>query len=273
LVLKVWPIIPTALSRSNKQLIEDKKPDLNYVVIGGGPTGVELAGGLPHYISHIMEAHGLPHRKINVDLVEAAPRLMPRMPKAYSKAIAKRLRALGVRLYLGEAVKAETADKLEFSGGKLETKTVVWTAGVTNHPFFSANKFSLTDRGKVLVDRFMAAERDIYVIGDNADTPFSGMAQTAITDGKFVAGNLLNLSYGLMPKAYKPKQPAYATPVGPRWAALLWGRVHSFGLLGWLLRSAADFIGFRDFEPVKKASHHWIAEFGEEQTCIICARS
>jgi NADH dehydrogenase len=256
----------------HKQLVDDHKPDLNYVVIGGGPTGVELAGSLPSYVSHIMQAHGLKKSRINVDLVEAAPRLMPRMPKPYSKAIAKRLRDLGVKLYLGETVRAETVDSLEFSGGTLKSKTVVWTAGVTNHPFFSKNEFSVNDRGKVVVDEFLSAEDHIYVIGDNADTPFSGMAQTALVDGNFVAQNLVRLSQKQPRKVYKPHQPAYATPVGPGWAALLWGRVHAFGWAGWALRSAADLRAFKNFEPIKKASKHWVAEFSEEKTCLICAK-
>jgi NADH dehydrogenase len=255
----------------HKQLVDEKKPDLNYVVIGGGPTGVELAAALPHYIRHIMKAHGIRSRKINIDLVEAAPRLMPRMPKPYSKAVARRLRKLGVKLYLGETVRSETTDGLVFSGGTLQSKTVIWTAGVTNHPFFSANGFGVTDRGKVIVDEFLAAEDNIYVLGDNADTQFSGMAQTAIHDAQFVAANLIRLADGKKRQTYKVAQPAYATPVGPLWAALLWGRVHTFGWLGWVLRSAADFVGYRDFESAIKASKHWTAGFGEEQTCIICA--
>jgi NADH:ubiquinone reductase (H+-translocating) len=255
----------------HKQLVDEGRPDLNYVVIGGGPTGVELAAALPHYVEHIMRAHHLSGHKINVDLVEAAPRLMPRMPLHYSRAVAKRLRRLGIKLYLNETVLAETADQLEFSGGQLKSHTVVWTAGVTNHPFFSENQFALNPRGKVVVDDFLAAEDDIYVIGDNADTPFSGMAQTAQHDAKTVAANLVRLSRKQLPKPYKPSQPAYATPVGPGWAALLWGRIHTYGRLGWLLRSAADFVAYHDIEPVWQAGEHWLANAGEEKTCLVCA--
>jgi NADH dehydrogenase len=255
----------------HKQLVEKRRPDQNYVVIGGGPTGVELAAALPHYIRHIMQAHKLTDHKLNISLVEAAPRLMPRMPTHYSKAVAKRLRKLGVKLLLGETVKAETADKLEFSGGSIESHTVVWTAGVTNNPFFNDNKFNLSKRGKVIVDDFLATEDDIYVIGDNADTQFSGMAQTAQHDAQTVAANLIRLSQGKRPKPYKTKQPAYATPVGPGWAALIWGRIHTYGRLGWLLREAADFVAYHDIEPVWQASEHWLANAGEERTCLVCA--
>jgi NADH:ubiquinone reductase (H+-translocating) len=255
----------------HKLLLDEGKPDQNYVVIGGGPTGVELVGALPAYIHHIMKMHGIKNRKLHIDLVEAAPRLMPRMPKDYSKAVAKRLRKLGISLYLSHAVQAETADELKAGDHSFNSHTVVWTAGVTINPFFDKNKFRFGEHGKVQVDKYLQAEQDIYIVGDNADTAFSGMAQTALHDGKFVADNLKRLSSAKQPKKYRSKRPVYITPVGPEWAAVLWNRVHFYGLMGWLLRGAADFMGYRDYEPWWNAGTHWIAEYEDEPDCPICA--
>lgn len=255
----------------HKLLVDKGMPDQNYIVIGGGPTGVELAASLPAYIKHIMKKHGIKNKKLHIDLVEAAPRLMPRMPKDYSKAVAKRLRQLGITLYLNQAVQAETADALVVSGHSIESHTVAWTAGVTNHPFFDDNKFTFGEHGKVKVDEFMKAEDNIYVIGDNADTAFSGMAQTALHDAKFVAENLRREASGRRRKTYKPKKPIYITPVGPGWAAVLWNKTHIYGWFGWILRSAADFAGYKDYQPWWPASKHWLAEYQEEETCSTCS--
>lgn len=255
----------------HKQLLDDGKPDLDYVVIGGGPTGVELAGALPAYIRHVMKMHGLKPRKIHVDLVEAAPRLMPRMPRSYSQALARRLRKLGVSLHLKEAVQAATADGLTISDHPIASHTVVWTAGVTNHPFFSANKFDLSEHGKVHVDQHLMAAPDIYVIGDNADTPYSGMAQTALYDAKYLARNLQRLNAGRRQRSYIPKKPIYVTPVGEGWAAVLWSNIHLYGWLGWVLREAADFIGYHDYEPWWTASKHWLAENQQADECNLCS--
>jgi NADH dehydrogenase len=253
------------------QLLADEgKPDLNYVVIGGGPTGIELAGELPTYIRHVMKKHGIKNRKLHIDVVEAAPRLVPRMPKDYSKALARQLRKLGVSVYLNHAVQSESIDALQISGHSITSHTVVWTAGVTNHPFFSAN-FEITDHGKVNVNEFLQAEPNIYIIGDNADTPFSGMAQTALYDARFVASNLEREAGGRRMEAYKPKKPVYVNPVGPGWAAVLWNKVHFYGWVGWALRSAADFAGYHDYEPWWTASQHWLAEYREEESCPVCA--
>ena len=62
----------------HRQMLDDARPDLNYVIVGAGPTGIELAGALPAYLRHIMKEHGLPKRKINITIVEALPRLRPR---------------------------------------------------------------------------------------------------------------------------------------------------------------------------------------------------
>lgn len=255
----------------HQQLLQDDKNEIHYVVIGGGSTGVELAGVLPSYIKHVMKCHGLPAKKYHVDLVDAAPRLIPHMSKLYSKAVARRLRSLGVRLYLGQAVEAAMADHLRLNGHDIKSHTIVWTAGVTSHPFLEDNDFRLGHSDKVLVNKFLQAEENIYVIGDNAETPYSGMAQTALHDATYVANNLKQLARGKKPKAYKPKRPVYVTPVGPNWAAVQWGGVHIYGWLGWWLRRAADFIGYHDVEPWWQATEHWLEAVRSQETCPVCS--
>ncbi|MBI4033621.1 FAD-dependent oxidoreductase [Candidatus Saccharibacteria bacterium] len=255
------------------QLIADeRKPDLNYVVVGGGATGVELAGALPGYLKHIMKRHGLAQKAVHVDLVEAESRLMPQMPRSYSAAVQKRLRRLGVTLYLNQRVEAETADELILSGQPIHSKTVIWTAGVTNHPFFTTNKFRLNDRGKALVNELLQSEGDIYVVGDNAATLYSGMAQTALHDAAFVTGNLLRLASGQRPLPYKPRKPIYVTPAGPHWAAVQWGNLHIYGRLGWLLRKIADLIAYHDLQPWWPAYKHWAAADSGAEACPVCTR-
>jgi NADH dehydrogenase len=257
----------------HKQLVDDKKPDLNYVVIGGGPTGVELAGALPHYIHHIMKKHGLKDRKVHIDLVEAAPRLLPRLPKPTSKAVKKNLRKLGVKLYLNQTVKAETADSLMLSDHPLESHTVVWTAGVTNHPFLKENDFELNEHGKATVNEYLRADSNIYIIGDNAGTPYSGMAQTALYDGVFIAENIKRSLEGKKLHEYISSKPIYVITAGPRWAAVLWGNLHLYGWVGWLLREAADFKGYNDYEPWWKASKHFLAVNDTEESCALCTEA
>lgn len=256
----------------HQQLSDQRAPDLNYVIVGGGPTGIELAGSLTAYLKEIMKAHDIRHRAVHVDLIEAAPKLLPRMPKGISRAVARRLRRLGVKLYLGKTVEGETADALMVDGKPVQSHTVVWTAGTANNPFFKENGFSLSERGKVKVDEYLQAEPDVYVIGDNADTKFSGMAQTALHDANFVSRNLARNAEGRLMHRYQPKEPIYVIPVGHRWSAVLWGKTQIFGILGWVLRSLADLRAFSDYEPWWHAGGQWMNSFEGEEECPDCAK-
>lgn len=255
----------------HQQLIDEGRQDLNYVVVGGGPTGVELAGVLPSYIKAISKYHNLRERKIHVDLIEAAPRLLPKMPRDLSFRVTRHLRKLGIKIYLKTAVQAQTADALMAHGKPIRSHTVIWTAGNSNNPFFSEQGFQLTGTGKVRVDQFLQAEPGIYVLGDNADTAYSGMAQTALYDGHFVAQNLMRIARKKDPRPYIPKKPIYVMPAGPKWAAVLWGPLRVYGRVGWGLRRAADFIAYRDYEPWNLAFKHFLAEGDKEEYCPLCA--
>jgi len=253
------------------QFIDNGCPDLNYVIVGGGPTGIELAGALPDYLHHVMGKHGVTDCPLRITLVEASPRLLPRSAPAVSDAISKRLKALGITLMLDTAVKGASADVLMAGDKPLHTHTIVWTAGVTNHPFFKTNHFALTERGKVEVDEYLQAEPGVYVLGDNANTPFSGMAQTALHDGMFVAENIKRQLRGEQPVKYTPKQPVSVIPVGPHWASVEWGKHVFSGWIGWVLRSLANLIGFHDIESWPKAGEQWIASMeSEKNDCAHC---
>lgn len=255
------------------QLTSDHKPDLNYVIVGAGPTGIELAGALPDYLKSLMKLHGIERRAIHIDLVEAAPRLLPRLPKDTSRAIKQRLQKKGIKIYLGQVVQGETANELTVSGKQIQSHTVIWTAGTANNPFFSNNGFVMSANHKVSTDIFLQAEENIFVLGDNANTPFSGMAQTAVADGKFLATNLIRRKNNKFMKSYVAKQPITVIPVGENWAAVVKGQIRIYGWLGWILRQAADALAFHDYEPWAQAGRQWLTYYGKEETCRVCLES
>lgn len=255
----------------HQQITDTGKPDLNYVIVGGGPTGIELAGVLGDYIKYICKNHGVKPRKIHIDLVEAAPRLVPRMPKSMSKKIKKQLKSLGVRVYLNAKVEGQTSDELIVNGKPIKSHTVVWTAGMANNPFFAENGFHLSRTGKVRVNQYLMAEPSIFVIGDNADTPYSGMAQTAIYDGQYIARSLAKIILDKeTPEPYVAKKPISVFPAGEKWAAVSWGSFKFYGKIGWILRRAADFVGYKDYEDFFRASKQWAAEYEKEDLCALC---
>jgi NADH dehydrogenase len=255
------------------QIDSDKHPDLNYLIVGGGPTGIELAGMLPHYIKDVAERHGSRTKKVNVWLIEAAPHLLPRSHKTISKAVAKRLRRLGVKITTGKAVQGVDDDSLIVGDKDIPSKTIIWTAGTSNHPFFKKHDFSLNERGKVVVDNHLLAEKNIYVIGDNADTPYSGMAQTALYDAQYVVHDIEATYHGNKGSVYIPKKPGYVIPIGYGWAAFEMGRWHFSGRLGWIMRQAGDWIGYTDIEPWWRATDQMLSEYDHEEDCSSCSNN
>lgn len=255
------------------QLAEGKKLDDNYVVVGGGPTGIELAGALPGYLCKIMAAHGVHGSIPKVSIVEAMPQLVPRMPAKMAAGITHQLERLGIKLYLGKAVKGQTATELQIDGEAIPTQTVVWTAGQANAPFFKDNGFVLNEKHKVVVDGYLQAEPDVYVLGDNNNTEFSGMAQTALHDAGLAAHNIIRETHGQPLQTYTPKAPVYVFPAGPHWAAVLWGKTQLYGWSGWVLRSLADLVAFHDIMPWPSAVTQWRNEMGGEEICPVCCKN
>lgn len=235
--------------------------DSRYVVVGGGPTGVELSAALGSYIHRLCKRYGVKHSNISIELIEAAPRILPRMSEKSSRKVAKRLEKLGVAVKTGKTVQSASADDLVVDGESLESRTVIWTSGVANHPFFKENEaaFTLNERGKVVVDEYMQAAEGLYVIGDNAATPFTGLAQTALHDALYVANHLERKQAGKKPKKYKAVMPPVVVPVGKGWAVFEWHWLRLYGWIGALLRRAADFIGYNDMLPIGQALGVWRA--------------
>lgn len=249
----------------------DKDAEQHYVIVGAGPTGIELAGALPAYLEKIMRGHNVTGKQPKITIIEAAPRLLPRSPEKISTAVAKRLEKLGIELHLGQTVEGASSDSLMVSGQPISSRTIIWTAGTANNPFFKENNFVIGERGKVTVDEFLRAEEGVYVVGDNAATAFSGVAQTAMHDGQFVVEDILRRASGQTPQPYEPEKPIVFIPVGHGWAAVEWGKKVFTGRLGWQLQQAADWRNFHAMEPWWKASEQWMTEFGEEEDCPTCA--
>ncbi len=257
----------------HKMMTSPNIPDRNYIVVGAGPTGIELAGELVAYIRQVMRRHHI-RKSIKVILVEAAPRILPNMSTDVARKIARRLRKLGVKIYTGTAVMGESADSLRLPEGSVETHSVVWTAGVTNNSLFEKVPDFILEKGKkVKVDEFLQAAPGVYVIGDSAETPFSGMAQTAMHDADFVSSNLLAGLRNRPPRAYKPQKPAYAFPVGPHWAVVIWHGLQFSSFVGWWLRRLADLRLFLTLMPPWQGVMIWRAGNQVEETCPVCKKA
>lgn len=201
-------------------------------VVGGGASGVELAGEL---------AQTFP--RASIDLIEAGPRLLASLPEIVSLKVKQRLESLGVKVFLNQAILRENTTELDLAELAIKTKTVIWCAGVRPHRLLSKIDGLKRDKfGRILVDRRLQARgfEDIFVIGDIASTPFTGMAQTANLEGRYVAEAIFNKISNRQVPFYRPRQPACVIPIGSGWAAAVIGAIKIFGWPAWVLRRFAD---------------------------------
>jgi NADH dehydrogenase len=243
------------------EMQDGRDDEKHYVIIGAGPTGVELAGALGEYVLALRKHFGIAKKRVAINLVEAAPRILPRLSQPSSRRALRRLKQLGVNVETSKKVEKQTATDLMVNGRPLPTQTVIWTSGVANVPFYKQNEdqFNLNDRGKVVVDEYLRASAHVYVIGDNAATPYAGLAQTALHDAIFVAKHLRGAK-----RTYKAKNQPCVVPIGHGWALFEWGNIRFGGYIGGILRSLADIIGYHDVLPLGWAFKAWRAQEKQE---------
>lgn len=259
------------ITRLKQHLLHDfstpNGADSNFLIIGAGPTGVELASSLGSYLKHLKKKFRTAQPRISISIIEAAPRVLPRMSEKSSALVHARLKKLGVHVELNKKVEAATADTLMVSGRPIKSHTVIWTSGVANNPFFAANasQFNLAPNGRVIVDKHMRVDPHVYVIGDNAVTPYGGLAQTALHDALYVSKQILGTSN----KQYKAKQPPVVVPVGEDWAIFEYKKLRFGGRLGSLIRQAADFTGYSEMLPFGQALGVWRAQTVKEEDVTI----
>jgi NADH dehydrogenase len=249
----------------HQELMTKDDQEKHYVIIGAGPTGVELSASLRNYIDSVRE-HYKAAGEYSIDVIEAMPRVLPKMNEKVSAKVLKRMQSLGLNVMTEKKVEKRTSDSLQVSGEQIKTGTVIWTSGVANHPFFAANPdaFQFSPNKHIVVDDHLKSSANIYVIGDNAFTPFSGLAQTALRDAVFVAKNIKRDQDGQPMLAYKAVMPPVVVPVGKGWAVFSWKKIVLTGWVASLIRRAADLIGYHDILSWSRAISIWAASESTE---------
>jgi len=244
------------------ELFSKKSTHPNRVaIIGAGASGVELAAEIPHFAKFVAKKSASKHSGVKVVLVDGSDRVLPMLSKSASKKAANRLKRLGIEVHLNIQVESCEKGKVCMSAGNLGADLIIWTAGSKPSDFYSKNSdvFTLGRGGRVVVDDYLKSthSRNIYVIGDNADTKYSGMAQTALHNASYVAKSLILECKGKTPKKYRPKKPIYVVTVGQKWAVAQIGNRILSGAAGWSIRRQADLVIFKNFQPYKEAIKTW----------------
>lgn len=227
---------------------ENPKHKLHVVIVGGGPVGVELSGSLSIFMHRLARKYNVDRSAMKVTLVDSGPRVLGRFPEQVSAHVQKRLEKIGVNLSLGCAISDIQHQQVCLPAENILADTIVWTAGTKPNGLYKDIPGILLDEKtkRVVVDEYLCAKglENVYVVGDGAATPNSGLAQTAVYDGKYVAQVILNRAKNLSDakiKKYKVPVTGYIVPVGMGWAAFVYRKLRLYGIIPFMLRLAVDF--------------------------------
>jgi NADH dehydrogenase FAD-containing subunit len=216
---------------------------LTFVLVGGGPAGVEMAGAIADLIHKNLRTQ---FRRIDptsarIVLVDGGHKLLNAYDDKLSEGAKQRLEKLGVEVRLGAHVEQIDADGVILGGERITSKTVIWTAGVAPSPAGKWLNVGTDHAGRVRInpDLTVSGYPEIFAVGDTASLDKEGtalgVAQVAIQQGRYAARVIqLRASGKSSPEPFKYFDKGTMAVVGPGYAVLQSGKVHLRGLLAWI---------------------------------------
>lgn len=231
---------------------------LNFIVIGGGPTGVELAGVMAEIARHTLrrEFRRIDPAAARVLLLEAGPRILSALPEDLSRKAASQLTALGVEVRCGQRVVDINGEGVRTEQEWLPARTVLWAAGVAASPLGASLQVEMDRAGRVKVgpDLSVPGWPEIYVAGDLAAVEQDGKAVPGVAPaakqmGAYIARSLCARLQGSSLPPFRYQHAGSLATIGRKAAVADLGRLHLSGLLAWwfwLLIHVLFLIGFRN---------------------------
>lgn len=248
-----------SLLLQDEQLIRRK---LNFVMVGGGPTGVELAGAFAELRKYILpkDYPELPLHLMNIYLVEAGPRVLASMSEASSLNTMKGLEFLGVKVLTNVAVKEYDGTTLKLSNGdSIETQSLLWAAGVKGFPLDGFPDSILLPNGRMKVNdvNLVDGYSNIYALGDMAQMVnderflkgYPMVAQVAMQQGKQLGKNIANSLRGKAMKPFKYTDLGSMATIGRNRAVAEFAGIRLSGYIAWvawMVVHLLNLLGFRN---------------------------
>ena len=238
---------------------DERRRLLNFVVVGGGPTGVEMARAIAELAKRALAAdfRSIDPRCARIILIEARPRLLAPFDPALSEAARRSLEQLGVEVRLGASVADCDCSGVSLGRERLQTRTIVWSAGVKASPAaqWLGAESDRAGRVKVRDDLSVPGHPNIFVVGDAAAATgpdgklLPGVAPVAKQQGQYVAKLLMARAQGRTLPGFRYRDFGAMATIGRKRAVEQVGVFKVSGLAAWLLWSLAHIyflIGFRN---------------------------
>ena len=221
---------------------------LTFILVGAGPTGVEMAGALAIFVRSTLKSdfRRIDPASARIVLVDMAPKVLGPFSESLSKAAKQRLENLGVEVRLGHSVDQIDAEGIVIAGERIASKTVIWTAGVAPSPAGKWLNVETDRAGRVRIqkDLTVPGHPEIFVAGDTASLdqngkPLPGVAQVAIQQGRYAGKLIRSRVVGNRPPGpFSYFDKGTMAVVGKGFAVLQSGKVQISGFGAWLTWAA-----------------------------------
>jgi NADH dehydrogenase len=217
---------------------------LTFAIVGGGPTGVELAGALGEITRYTLarDFRHIDPSRTRVILIEAGPRLLASFPASLAERAARDLGQLGVQVRTGARVTQVAAEGLRIDGEFIPARTAIWAAGVKPSALNPQLGVPLDKQGRVIVTRelHLPGDPSIFVIGDQAHVdegggPLPGLAPVAMQQGRFAAAQIGRMLDGRSLERFRYRDKGQMATIGRKRAIALIGRLRLHGFIAWLM--------------------------------------
>ncbi|MFM2419577.1 MAG: hypothetical protein RL385_4300 [Pseudomonadota bacterium] len=245
---------------------EEQRALTTFVVIGGGPTGVELAGALAEIAGRTLarDFRRFDPRCTRVILVEAGPRILSTFAPAMSQKAVAQLVQLGVEVRTGTPVSDVGEGYVEIAGEYIETHTVVWAAGVQASPLTRQLGVPVDRAGRVWVEPDLSVpdRPEVFVVGDliaktQEGKPLPGVAPLAIQSGRHVAANILR-SVARRPRLpFQYVDKGSMATIGRNKAVAQLGKLHFSGMLAWWAWLVVHLLSLVEFKSRVSVLFEW----------------
>ena len=217
---------------------------LNFVIVGGGPTGVELAGTLSEIARRALaeEFNSIDTKSTRIILLEGGPRILPAYSEDLSRSAEEQLRGLGVEVHTSTMVTDVEAAAVHVGTTRLSAAVILWAAGVAASPLGKKLGAQVDRAGRVLVnaDLSLPGHPEVFVIGDLAALKdkngqlVPGVAPAAIQQGKATARNIANDLQGKPRRDFHYVNKGSLATIGRAAAIAEFGKIHISGFIAWL---------------------------------------
>lgn len=252
---------------------EERAPYLSFVLVGAGPTGVELAGALAELRNHVLNKDypELSKEEMKVYLVDFLPKVLGPFSDEGSDAAKGFLEKMGVEVLLNVKVESYNGDEIKFEGGKsIRTKNVIWSAGVMGVVPDGISKEAIEKGNRIKVDDklLVAGTQNIFAIGDvsamiTEETPkgHPGVAQVAIQMGELTGKNIYRTIKGERTEAFKYNDKGSLATIGRNKAIADIGKIKTQGFFAWLIWMFVHLISLMGGRNRVIVFINWIASY------------